>query len=505
MNMPRKLALTLTALAAGLALALVFALARPAAQTSADPNLDTEEQAFITLINNYRQANGLGPLAIDWEMQGSSDWMSNDMGVKAYFSHTDSLGRDPWTRMCAFGYCYNTWMGENIAAGYTTASDVFTAWKNSPGHNANMLGSNYVAMGISRVYVSGSPYGWYWTNDFGVQSNAAPAAAPTNTPAPAPTATPNSAPAITPSPNPSPSPSPSPTIHVTDVGVTVVKEEQITTQEGVTSTHVMTITVTNGNYPADVHLTVLAVSKLGVCEARLIAVGSDHYMEFQTDENNDGILDTLYSELDIDLTGMAVGEARTLHRSYSLVCNVANPPMNPYEIQADVLPQLPVQEANLGNPPPCPSPWCVPAVTGGPQTPSDNVHKNFPHVIIATSTPAPTPTASPSSGSGPTCPNGLVPPWPVPLGDPDCDGFTSAQEAFIGTDPTRACGPDAWPPDINGDGVTNISDVMSFATFFNSANVTPIYSARYDLNTDGRISLADILVMAPFFNKSCVP
>ena len=67
-----------------------------------------------------------------------------------------------------------------------------------------------------------------------------------------------------------------------DVGVSVVKEEQITTQEGVTSTHDMTITVTNGNYPADVHLTVLAVSKLGVCEARLIPVGLDHYTEFQT-------------------------------------------------------------------------------------------------------------------------------------------------------------------------------------------------------------------------------
>ena len=41
---------------------------------------------------------------------------------KAYFSHTDSLGRDPWTRMCYFGYCYNTWKGENIAAGYVTAA-----------------------------------------------------------------------------------------------------------------------------------------------------------------------------------------------------------------------------------------------------------------------------------------------------------------------------------------------------------------------------------------------
>ena len=180
-----------------------------------------------------------------------------------------------------------------------------------------------------------------------------------------------------------------------DVGVTVVKEEQITTQQDVTSTHDMTIIVTNGNQPADVHLTVLAVSKLGVCEVRLIPVGVDQYTEFQTDEDHNGINDTLFSELDIDLNGMAAGEVRTLQRSYSLVCYVASPPLNPYEIQADVLPMPPVQEANLGNPPPCPSPWCIPAVTGGPQTPSDNVHKNFPHIII-TSTPTPTHSASPT-------------------------------------------------------------------------------------------------------------
>ena len=169
--MSRKLAVT-TALIAGFAICTLVALAMSARATSADPQLDSEEQSFVTLINSYRAQNGLGPLSIDWEMQASSDWMSNDMGVKAYFSHTDSLGRDPWTRMCAFDYCNDTWMGENIAAGYSTASDVFTAWKNSPGHNANMLNSNYIAMGISRTYVVGSPFGWYWTNDFGgVRSN----------------------------------------------------------------------------------------------------------------------------------------------------------------------------------------------------------------------------------------------------------------------------------------------------------------------------------------------
>ena len=171
--MPRRFAPTVATVAAGLALALVAALVHPSAQATAAPDLTVEERAFAGLINDYRQTNGLGPLAIDSDLQSSSEWMSNDMGVNAYFSHTDSLGRDPWARLCTFNYGYNTWMGENLGAGYRTAKEVFTGWKDSPGHNANMLGSNYTVMGISRVYISGSPYGWYWTNDFGgVQSKA---------------------------------------------------------------------------------------------------------------------------------------------------------------------------------------------------------------------------------------------------------------------------------------------------------------------------------------------
>jgi uncharacterized protein YkwD len=201
-----------TALIAGLVICILAALAASARATSADPQLDSEEQAFVTLINNYRSQNGLGPLSIDWEMQASSDWMSADMGQKGYFDHTDSLGRDPWTRMCDFGYCYNTWMGENIAAGYETAQSVFTAWQNSPGHNANMLGAHYTAMGISRVYTAGSTYGWYWTNDFGgVNSNATPPASATLTTSTTPTPTPSVALTPTPSPTPTSTPTPTPT------------------------------------------------------------------------------------------------------------------------------------------------------------------------------------------------------------------------------------------------------------------------------------------------------
>jgi uncharacterized protein YkwD len=224
MTTPRKFALFLGGTLAGVVAALAIALATPAPPTSADQSIDSEEAAFIVLINNYRAQNGLGTLTIDWQLQPPADWMSADMGINSYFDHNDhcvgdcvnghqydaSVNRDPWTRMCQIGgYCYNTWKAENIAAGFTTAQSVFTAWQNSPGHNANMLGANYTTMGLARVNVPGSVYGWYWTNDFGgFRSNATPPAAPTSTPTPTPT--PTATPTATPSPSPTKTPSPTP-------------------------------------------------------------------------------------------------------------------------------------------------------------------------------------------------------------------------------------------------------------------------------------------------------
>lgn len=201
-----------------LVIALLTALlaAAPVPSTESAVVLDPEEEAFVTLINDYRQENGLQPLLINAELQDAAEWMSADMGENAYFSHTDSLGRSPWDRMADFGYGYSTWKGENIAAGYTTAQSVFTGWKNSSGHNANMLNSNYKVMGIARVYTAGSPYGYYWTNDFGgyvppgpPQSTPTPTAAPTATPTAPPTGTPQ--PTATPAPTPTPTPTPTAT------------------------------------------------------------------------------------------------------------------------------------------------------------------------------------------------------------------------------------------------------------------------------------------------------
>jgi uncharacterized protein YkwD len=56
-------------------------------------------------------------------------------------------------------------MGENIAAGNPDAQSTFIQWQESPGHNANMLSSNFTMMGIGRA-TGGGTYGVYWTNLF---------------------------------------------------------------------------------------------------------------------------------------------------------------------------------------------------------------------------------------------------------------------------------------------------------------------------------------------------
>lgn len=187
----------------------------------------------------------------------------------------------------------------------------------------------------------------------------------------------------------------------TDVGVKVVKEEQLSITPGVKSTHQMTITVTNYDHAADVLLNLLAVSKLGVCEVRLIKQPGDDYLEFTTDEDNIPGDETLYSEIQITLPNVAAGQSIVLQRSYELLCFVPGPLTDKFEIQADVLPLPPIQESNLGNPPPCPSPWCSPPVSGGPPTKSDNVHKNFPDITQFTPTPSGTPsTSTPTATAG---------------------------------------------------------------------------------------------------------
>ena len=132
-----------------------------------------------------------------------------------------------------------------------------------------------------------------------------------------------------------------------------------------------------------------------------------------------------------------------------------------------------------------------------------------------TSTPSPTLGAD-SDADGvpdvtdncPSWPNPTqdLPPWLVPLNDPDCDGFSSAVETSAGTNPVLHCGLDAWPADINNDGFADITDVSAVTGSFGVS--VPPAPARQNVAPDppdSFVDITDISRMTGLFGQGCAP
>ena len=101
------------------------------------------------------------------------------------------------------------------------------------------------------------------------------------------------------------------------------------------------------------------------------------------------------------------------------------------------------------------------------------------------------------------CPSGL--PWPLPVVDPDCDGFSTALETHVGTLPLCAAGLlDEWPADLNNDGVSDISDVTAEVGSFGQSVL--FAGVRKDIGPepggDGIVDISDVSKMVGFFGQS---
>jgi len=129
--------------------------------------LDSEEQVVLDLINQHRAQHGLPALVLSPALSAAAASYSQAMAEGDFFSHVGLDGSTLRSRARAARYVYNTWLGENLAAGRGPGAQAFQQWVESPPHNANMLSPHYHAIGIGRAYNPASRYRWYWTVDFG--------------------------------------------------------------------------------------------------------------------------------------------------------------------------------------------------------------------------------------------------------------------------------------------------------------------------------------------------
>lgn len=114
----------------------------------------------LRLVNAERAKYGLSSLTYDATLAKAADIRAVE--IKSLFSHTRPNGQSCFTVLDEIGYSYRG-AGENIAYGQRSAEEVMTAWMNSEGHRANILGENYTHIGIG-VYESGGVI--YWSQMF---------------------------------------------------------------------------------------------------------------------------------------------------------------------------------------------------------------------------------------------------------------------------------------------------------------------------------------------------
>jgi uncharacterized protein YkwD len=131
------------------------------------PETNTSFEArVIELINEERAKANLPALTYQSQLTAAAQLHSADMACNNYFNHTAIDGSGPSERATRQGYS-SSFIGENIAAGYSTPKVVVEGWMNSPGHKANILGADYTEIGVGYAYSSKSGYGAYWTAVFG--------------------------------------------------------------------------------------------------------------------------------------------------------------------------------------------------------------------------------------------------------------------------------------------------------------------------------------------------
>ena len=134
------------------------------------------EQQVVELVNAERAKVGVPPLKRNTDLDYAARYHAKDLQDEDYFAHDSYDGGNmvcSWSERISKFYSGWGWLGENIAAGYSTPENVMSGWMGSSGHKANILKSGYREFGVGYYYGSNG-YHSYWVQDFGARGGVYP-------------------------------------------------------------------------------------------------------------------------------------------------------------------------------------------------------------------------------------------------------------------------------------------------------------------------------------------
>ena len=119
-----------------------------AASASAAPSISKVRADIVRHTNKLRTDKGLAPLKSDQRLDGvAQTWTRSEAGHNAAnMKHNPLVGAqvpDGWRVV-----------GENVAWGQRSAAEVVAAWRDSPGHYANMMKAEFTHIGVGIAYSS---------------------------------------------------------------------------------------------------------------------------------------------------------------------------------------------------------------------------------------------------------------------------------------------------------------------------------------------------------------
>ncbi|MFM1816553.1 MAG: hypothetical protein RLZ98_3248 [Pseudomonadota bacterium] len=123
-------------------------------------NLVAEEAR--RLINAYRREHGLKQLNLNVRLTEAARNHSRDLAKWDRISHYGSDGSNPWDRVKRTGYPARV-AAENVGTGQSSFKEVLQGWKDSPGHNKNLLLKEAEHMGIALIKDPKTEFKTFWT------------------------------------------------------------------------------------------------------------------------------------------------------------------------------------------------------------------------------------------------------------------------------------------------------------------------------------------------------
>ena len=119
-------------------------------------------ETVLSDMNHYRAEYDLPPLVWNDQLAVAADVHSKDLAAHGILQHEGTDGSSAADRVTRAGYTYRLTL-ENVAAGQKSWASALQGWKDSKGHNENLLHEDATEIGVALDFNPHTRFASYWT------------------------------------------------------------------------------------------------------------------------------------------------------------------------------------------------------------------------------------------------------------------------------------------------------------------------------------------------------